>query len=317
VRPAPGSWPWPDAAARTALRDAVSTVADDTVVLVDGLIASSVPEVLVPEAGRLRLVVLVHMPVDNGTPERAVLSCAAAVVTTSEWTMRWLVGRYGLPAGRVHVAEPGADAADLASGTPAGAELLCVAAVTPNKGHDVLLTALAAIADLPWRCVCVGSLAGDPGFVERARHQARDSGIADRVTFAGPRVGPDLDAAYAGGDVLVLASRGETYGMVVTEALARGLPVVATAVGGLPEALGRGSDGSRPGLLVPADDAMAFAAALRCWLGDSELRSRLRRAARERRSTLSDWSQTALLIAHVLGGAMNRRTAPPVCPLRQ
>ena len=74
--------------------------------------------------------------------------------------------------------------------------------------------------------------------------------------------------------------------MVVTEALARGLPVVAADVGGVPEALGRGADGIRPGLLVPPEDPAALGAALRAWLGDAELRGRLRRAARERRESL-------------------------------
>ena len=99
---------------------------------------------------------------------------------------------------------------------------------------------------------------------------------------------------------LVLASRAETYGMVVTEALARGLPVVATAVGGLPEALGHGADGTRPGLLVPPGDAASLTAALRCWLGNADVRHRLRNAAHERRTTLSGWSDTSVRISHVL-----------------
>ena len=82
---------------------------------------------------------------DARTRERAVLSAAAAVVTTSAWTRRRLLELYPLPADRVHVAEPGVDAADLATGTAAGGALLCVAAVTFDKGHDVLLDALAAI----------------------------------------------------------------------------------------------------------------------------------------------------------------------------
>ncbi len=101
----------------------------------------------------------------------------------------------------------------------------------------------------------------------------------------------------------MLASRGETYGMVVTEALARGLPVVAADVGGVPEALGHGADGARPGLLVPPDDPVALGDALRAWLGDGELRLRWRRAARERRASLSSWSATASVLAGVLAGA--------------
>jgi glycosyltransferase involved in cell wall biosynthesis len=309
-RAVPGSWPWPDEAACATLTEVIAGIGDGAAVLVDGLIASTVPQVLVPEARRLRLVVLVHMPLGAELPgdevadararERAVLSAAAAVVTTSTWTRRWLLDRYALRPGQVHVAEPGVDAAELATGTAAGGNLLCVAAVTPNKGHDILLAALATVRDLPWQCLCVGSLNCDPGFVDRLARQARAGGIGDRVIFTGPRTGADLDVAYAAADVLVLASRAETYGMVVTEALARGLPVIATAVGGLPETLGRGADGSRPGLLVPPGDSAALAAALRCWLGGADLRQRLRHAARERRVRLSDWSATSDRIARIL-----------------
>lgn len=308
--PVPGSWPRPGAAARATLADVIGRIPDGAVVLIDGLIASTVPEVLVPEAARLRLVVLVHLPMGDGWPgdqaadprtqERTVLSAAAAVVTTSPWTRRWLLDRYALRPAQVHVAEPGVDAAHRAPGTAAGGELLCVAAVTPGKGHDVLLEALAMVGDLPWRCVCVGTLTRDPGFADRLVRQARESGIGDRVHFTGPRTGADLEASYAAADALVLATRAETYGMVVTEALARGLPVVATAVGGLPRALGRGARGSLPGLLVPPDDPQAFAAALRCWLGDTDLRQRFRHAAQERCATLAGWSATSIRVSRVL-----------------
>jgi glycosyltransferase involved in cell wall biosynthesis len=123
------------------------------------------------------------------------------------------------------------------------------------------------------------------------------------VSFVGPRIGADLERIYAGADLLVLPSRAETYGMVVTEALARGVPVVATDVGGVAEALGHGADGTRPGVLVPPEDAAALAGALRAWLGDGHLRARLRRAARERRKALFGWSTTTSRLADVLAGA--------------
>jgi glycosyltransferase involved in cell wall biosynthesis len=306
----PGSWPRPEAAALATLGGVLEQVPDGSVVLIDGLVASAATEVLVPEAARLGLVVLVHMPlgdrpaVDGARArERAVLSVAAAVVTTSAWTRRRLLELYALPADRVHVAQPGVDAADAATGTSDGRELLCVAAVTPDKGHDVLLDALATTADLPWHCVCVGSLERDPAFADDLRRRALESGIGDRVRFPGPRTGVELERSYAAADVLVLASRAETYGMVVTEALARGLPVVAADVGGLTEALGQGADGVRPGVLVPPEDPAALAAALRSWLTDAELRERSRRAARERRASLSGWSTTTSAVAGVLAGA--------------
>jgi glycosyltransferase involved in cell wall biosynthesis len=114
------------------------------------------------------------------------------------------------------------------------------------------------------------------------------------VEFTGARTGGPLDRAYAAADLLVLASHAETYGMVITEALARGVPVLATDVGGVREALGEG------GLLVPAGDPDALGAALRHWLSDADLRARLRRAARERRAGLHGWEVTAAAIADVL-----------------
>ena len=306
----PGAWPRADAASLAALADVLDQIPDDTVVLIDGLIASAAADVLVPEARRLHLVVLVHMPLghrpaDDGarTRERAVLGAAAAIVTTSAWARRRLLELYPLPADRVHVAEPGVDSAALAPGTANGGALVCVAAVIFDKGHDVLLDALTAISELSWQCICVGSLDREPAFVERLRRRTRDAGLGDRVSFPGPRTGADLDRSYAAADLMLLASRAETYGMVVTEALARGLPVIATEVGGLPEAVGHGAGGTRPGLLVPPEDPAALGAALRGWLGDAELRARLRRAARERRASLPGWPTTASVIAGVLAGA--------------
>ncbi|MEA2382493.1 MAG: hypothetical protein QOH72_2464 [Solirubrobacteraceae bacterium] len=311
--PIAGAWPRPGAEDHAALARAIRRIPDGAVVLLDGLIASAAPEALVPQARRLRQVVLVHMPLGHRPPEdaaeavrareRDVLAAAAAVVTTSAWTRRRLGALYALAADRVHVAEPGADAAGLAPGTAAGDALLCVAAVTPDKGHDVLLDALATATDLSWRCACVGSLDRDAAFADGVRRRARDGGLGDRVRFPGPRTGPELDRAYAAADLLVLASHAETYGMVVTEALARGLPVLAADVGGVTEALGHGQDGTRPGLLVAPGDPDALGAALRAWLGDAELRGRLRRAARERRASLRGWPATTSVLAGVLAGA--------------
>jgi glycosyltransferase involved in cell wall biosynthesis len=310
VHAVPGSWPHPNAAAHALLADVVNRIPDDALVLLDGLVASAAPEVLVPQAQRLRLVALVHMPLGQGPAdalvrerEGALLSSARAVVTTSAWARRTLLGLYGLPPARVQVAEPGVDAAELAPGTATAGALLCVAAVTPGKGHDVLLDALSSMPELRWHCRCVGSLDRDPAFARRLRLRSADLGLGQRLSFPGPGAGAELERSYAAADLFVLASRGETYGMVVTEALARGLPVIAADVGGVPEALGHAGDGSRPGALVPPDDPAGLGAALRAWLGDAELRHRWRRAARERRATLAPWAATTSTLAGVLQGA--------------
>ncbi|MFC7659862.1 glycosyltransferase [Pseudonocardia benzenivorans] len=187
------AWPRPGPGARTALASALAAIPAGTVVLLDGLVACGVPEVVVPHAARLRLVVLVHLPLGDeagaapglAAAERRVLHAAAAVVTTSEWTAGRVVTGHGVPAARVHVAEPGADPAPLAAGSGDGGSLLCLGSVTPTKGQDVLVEALAAVADRPWTCRVGGTLDRAPAFARRVRERARLHGLADRVSFEG------------------------------------------------------------------------------------------------------------------------------------
>jgi len=300
----PDAWPRLGTAGSRAVAQVTAELPDGAVVLVDGLIASASPEVLVPAASRLSLVVLVHLPLGDDpatrAAEAAALAAARAVIATSKWTRDRLLTDYPLAAQAVHVAEPGVDQAMPAIGTADGVELLCVGAVAQHKGHDVLVSALTSLDEHPWRCTCVGPVNTDPAFVDRLRHRAGKAGIADRLRFTGPLTGEALDTAYRSADVLVHATRGETYGMVVSEALARGLPVIATAVGGLPDSLGYAPDGARPGILVPRDDPCALTSALRDWLTDSALRSRLREAALARRRTLATWSTTSEQVARVV-----------------
>ena len=305
-----GFWGRPDAASFAALESTLGQIPDNAVVLVDGLIGSTAPEVLEAQASRLRLVVLVHMPLGHRPPddtarrrESAALAAATATLATSAWTRSRLIELYGLPAHRVRVAEPGVDTAGPARGTDTGGALLCVGTVTFQKGHDVLLGALESISDLSWHCTCVGSLDREPAFVESLRRRCLDGGLGERVSFPGPRTGAELDRSYRSADLLVVASRAETYGLVVSEALARGLPVIAPGVGGVAEALGEGALGNRPGLLVAPEDPVALGEALGAWLGDVELRKRLRRAAAQRRESLSRWSTTASVVAGVLAEA--------------
>lgn len=321
-----GDWPRPAPAAREELARILAEPADGSLLLIDGLVACAAPDVVVPEADRLRLAVLVHLPLgdETGLPrdraavldaaERRTLRAAAAVVATSRWAAGRLVEHHGLAPDRVHVAAPGADIGplapgsatapgalrDTARGTGGDPRLLCVASVTPRKGQYELVEALATVADLPWSCSLVGGLVQDPGYVDRLRALVTRHGLDDRVHLAGPRGGPELNASYAGADLLVLASHAETYGMAVTEALARGVPVLATAVGGLPEAVGNAPDGSVPGALVPPHDPAALATALRRWLSEPGERHRAKVAARRRRTALAGWETTTRSLAKAL-----------------
>ncbi|GEL19215.1 glycosyltransferase family 4 protein [Pseudonocardia asaccharolytica] len=310
-----GAWPRPDAAARGCLARALAAVPDGAVVLLDGLVACGVPDVLVPAARRLTLVVLVHLPLgDEAGPapaaaaelaalERETLHGARAVVATSPWVARRLVARHGVPADRVHIVMPGVDPAPLAAGTDGATRLLCVGSVTPTKGQDLLVEALAAVGDTAGprlRCDLVGPLHRDPAYAAAVRRAIERHGLGGRVRITGPFTTARLEAVYAAADLLVLPSRVEAYGMVVTEALARGIPVLAAGVGGVLETLGRDLHGRVPGIVVPPADVVALAAALRRWLGEPALREGLRHTARARRGTLDGWEMTSRCLAGVL-----------------
>ncbi|MFT7840970.1 glycosyltransferase family 4 protein [Saccharothrix sp. BKS2] len=278
---------WPLDGDLRGLARALADVPDGHVALLDGLVACAAPEVLRPHTGRVRVVVLVHLPLADevGLParvaaeldarERECLRSADAVVATSPAAAARIAAHHGLRG--VHVVVPGVDPAPPAVGTDGSSRLLCVASLTPRKGHDVLLAALRGV-DAPWTCAFVGP--GEP-----------PAGLDDRVEVTGPLTGAALADRYARADLFVLASRAETYGMVVTEALSRGLPVIASAV---PDALGGG------GLLLPPGDVGAFTRALRRWFADDRWRADLRALARARRAELSTWDSTARDLAVVL-----------------
>jgi glycosyltransferase involved in cell wall biosynthesis len=300
---------WPAPGSGADLARVASAVPDGETVLIDGLIASPAAAQLLPHAGRMRMTVLLHMPLatvldthQDGSAqrsERLVLRAAAGVIVPSEWTRQQVLARYALPAHRVHVARPGVDQV-AAPARPVRGHLVCVGVLSRHKGQDVLVEALAGLADRDWHCVLAGSLDRDPDFFGRLQARITQLGYGHRIRLAGVLTGAALSHAYATADLLVAPSRSETYGMTVTEALAHGLPVIAAAVGGLPEALGSAADGTRPGLLVPPGDPAALAAALGDWLGDERYRHRLRAAARHRRSTLHGWEQTSQEIANAL-----------------
>ncbi|WP_136707256.1 glycosyltransferase family 4 protein [Agromyces sp. H66] len=286
---------------------ALSVLPRNALVLVDGLIAVAASRVLRAHSARLRIVVLAHMvasalPVmhdDKRTAERERESLHAArrVITTSEWTRSELVARAYVEPERIAVAHPGTDAVPAASGSRSGGRLLCVGAVAPHKGQDMLVEALAGMTDLPdWSCSIVGSLDVDREFAARTTATIRSTGLTERVELTGVLTGRRLADAYQAADLVVVPSRAESYGMVVAEALARGIPVVAARVGGVPEAIA----GSRAAILTPPDDPVALRAVLRRWSEDPGWRAGLGAEALRSRTVTRAWDETAWIVATVL-----------------
>jgi len=304
--------PTPGALARAAR--ALATIADGTVAMIDSLALGAMPDLLTLEASRLRIVALIHLPLaatvgldfetaarfEDG--ERRALRAAALVVVTGRAALP-LLARYTLPADRIVVVEPGTDPAPLArayvvsgfSRTSRPLELLSVATLNAGKGHEVLIEALAAVPEHNWLLTCAGSLTRDPETTARVRAAMARLGLQDRVTLTGELDEPALAACYDRADLFVLATRQETYGMAVAEALARGLPVVSTRTGAIPELVG-----DEAGVVVPIDDAPALADALSRVLSDEALRARLAEGARRVRDRLPTWDEAAARMAAAL-----------------
>ena len=166
--------------------------------------------------------------------ERRLLPLARRVIVTSPHTVADLAA-YQVPQARIGVVLPGTDPAPLARGSGGpGLALLCVASLTPRKGHLILLEALAELLDLDWHLTCVGSLERDPPTAQAIGAAIARLGLDARVSLVGEQDEAGLAPLYDRADLFVLASYHEGYGMALAEALARGLPIVATKAGAIP-----------------------------------------------------------------------------------
>lgn len=286
----------------------LGSLAEGRPILIDGLALGVMP------AGMVRalpgpVVALCHHPLALETgvgaadarrlraSERAALGACAWVIATSETTARTLVDEYAVAAERLTVASPGTDAAVRATGSGGpGVAILSVGSLTPRKGHDVLIAALAGLADLDWSLTIAGPADRDAAHTGALVHQIAEAGLQGRVELAGALEAGALDLAYGGADLFVLATRYEGFGMAYTEAMAHGLPVVGCAAGAVPEAT-RGA-----AHLVAPGDVAAMRGALAPLISDRSARARLAEDCWRAAQGFTRWGDTAAVIAGVLRG---------------
>ncbi|CAN5400133.1 glycosyltransferase family 4 protein [soil metagenome] len=303
-------FPRPDAAALEDCSRRVSALANGSVVVVDGLAFGVLDELASQHEARLRFVALVHHPLHLETgldpqlreqlasSETRALRSARKVIVPSGSTMGDVMAM-GVERDRIAVVEPGTDRPARAApdSSVAHVRLLCVATLVPRKGHAVLLEALAGLLDLDWTLDCVGSADRDPATAGRLLRMTTDLHLASRVRWLGAIDEPALSRQYENADLFVLPSFYEGFGMVVTEAVAHGLPVVTTTGGALARTLPAGA-----GLHVSPGDVEALREALRSVISDAALRSRLVDGARTAAEKLPYWADAALAFGEVIEG---------------
>jgi glycosyltransferase involved in cell wall biosynthesis len=303
------AFPNPDSAARELALTRLLAAPESCPLVIDGLAFG----VMAEEARRLHernpLVGLVHHPLalesglDAATvqalrdSERSALSYARSVIVTSGRTAEIVALEYGVPFGRIAVVRPGVDrvAAQAQRTTGDVVNLLSVGSITPRKGYDVLIEVLASLTALPWRLTIAGDITRNAAAFARLEADIARFGLQDRVSIAGAVVGTRLAELYASADVFVLASLFEGYGMVFSEAIAHGLPVVTTGVGAAGEIVPVDA-----GILVAPGDAAALRDALWRVIENADGRARMAEAAREAAGHLPEWRQAARQFAQVL-----------------
>jgi glycosyltransferase involved in cell wall biosynthesis len=301
-------FPRPTSAVRAAARRRLAELSPTAPVVIDGLAYGVLAEEAEALAATHRIVALVHHPLalESGLAEaeaaalrmseRAALSHARHVVVTSPSTARLLVSDFAVPPERLSVVRPGTDRVAHKPHRPGDAvELLAVGSIVPRKGYDVLVAALAKLTDLPWRLTVAGDLSRSPQTAQELSAAIGHAGLAGRVTFMGAVAPERLLQQYAAADLFVLPSRFEGYGMAFAEAIAHGLPVVATTAGAIPDTVP-----ACAGVLVPPEDAEALAAVLRRLIGNASERERLAEGARAAAAGFPTWPEQAGAFAQVL-----------------
>jgi glycosyltransferase involved in cell wall biosynthesis len=302
-------FPGPSAAQLTKAHDMLARASADAPIVIDGLAFGVMHEEARLLAQTHTLVALVHHPLALETglslqeakrlraSERAALAQARHTITTSASTADILIADYGIPGETMTVAPPGNDPMPPATPSTDGiCRLLAVGSIVPRKGYDVLIAALAQLADLPWQLTIVGDPARNPETTAALIRAVKRAGLAEKVSLAGVLSDDALAAEYAHSDVFVTASHFEGYGMAVTAAIASGLPVIATAGGALSKTVGGA------GLLVAPNDVEALAAGLRAVIADPQVRARLRHASLAAAKELPAWSDTAARFAAAIEG---------------
>ncbi|MEM9725192.1 MAG: glycosyltransferase family 4 protein [Pseudomonadota bacterium] len=266
--------------------------------LIDGLAYGAFPAALADAVGP-RAVVMLHHPLDlegdvdavaaaaRAKTERRALVPARGVITSSAATARDLVARFGVEADRLAVVEPGVDPAPRSPVSGEPPLLISVGAMIPRKGHDLLVRALALLPETArYRLEIIGPLDRDAEHLARVRGLIAAAGLGDRVALTGPLSDDALAARMAAADIAVLPSRHEGYGMAATEAVARGVPVVAGRGGAL-------ADTASSGIVVDPEDTPAFAAALERLVTDPAARQRAADRAWAAAERLPRWEDAA------------------------
>ena len=302
----PGPFPFPTQDDLAATAQVFAQLHPNTTLMVDGLAYGALPGDVLDGISQ-RVIGLVHHPLalESGltegqkshlkAAETLALAKADRVIATSPTTARLLQSNYNVPGGCITVAAPGTTQAARASGGSGSVNLLAVGAVIPRKDYLGLIGALGQLQVTEWHLTIVGAVEHNTGYAQRVREAILASGLRSQIELVGEVSAEELDRHFTRANIFVMPSRYEGYGMVLTEAVARGLPIVCTTAGAMAETV---SDDVA--VKVHPGDPSAFAKALEELLVDPGKRKQKADAAWEMARSLPTWENCAERVADVV-----------------
>jgi glycosyltransferase involved in cell wall biosynthesis len=304
--PLPDGFPHPSRTTLAATSARLAAVPPESVLLIDGLALGALP-ISCLDAVRAPIVALVHHPLCLETglleefatalrvSEQVALSRAEHVIVTSTTTASLLSQDFGVPGARLTVAEPGTDPSPRALATGVPPHLLAVGAIVVRKGYDLLVRALSKLDHLGWHLTIAGATDRDDEASANLHNAIAAHGLTKRIALTGAVDPAELDRLYITADIFVTASLHEGYGMAAAEAMARGLPIVASTAGAMAATIPDAA-----ALKYPPGDALRLRAALQRMLTDAACRRACANASWSAGQQLPRWQQTASRIGDVL-----------------
>ena len=295
----------------TVLQDDDPSFPPGTVPVIDGLLLPALLPRLDELVRRDAVALVFHASARAGrdpaarpavqAAERAMLPALRRVVATSAAVAERLVAEFGVASTAVTVAPPGLDDLPRSTG-PRGTgsgecRILSVGVLTPRKGHDLLLRALARLGDLAWTLDIAGADGRDPAHADHLAALAADPALAGRVRLVRNPEPAALDALWRGADLFALATRWEGYPAAVAEAMRRGLPLLVSAGGSAADLVPPDA-----GLACALDDEPTLSKCLRRLVFDRGLRAGMAEASWAAGQRLPGWPEQAALLDQLLRG---------------
>lgn len=296
-----GNYPFPTNADKQTALNKIAELPKADIAVVDGLLGGASPEFMQALSKVLPTVALIHHPLclENGLDEEtaktlesselAGLAFTSGIITTSPATTLTVSNLFEYNKDKIHTVLPGVERGETSKGSNnSTVNLLCVGSIIERKGHKDLLLALSELTKLDWHLDCIGSTDFDAALFVELKQILETKQLTNKVTFHGSVSEEAILNGYTKADVFVLPSLFEGYGMAYAEAIVRGLPVIGTTAGAIPDTVPKTC-----GILVEPSNIQSLRQALQKMIMDKELRNQYHEAAIKAELSFPTWESSA------------------------